>query len=69
LEIGIYNIAGEFVHSTELYGMPVIVNDKYAYEYTWDISDIASGVYIYTIRAKKQGYHDIKATGKCAIIK
>jgi len=69
VEIRIYNIAAELVDSTELYGVPPVINGKYSYEYNWDISDIASGVYIYTIRAKKSGYSDIKATGKAAIIK
>ncbi|MBI5574460.1 MAG: lamin tail domain-containing protein, partial [Elusimicrobia bacterium] len=69
VEIRIYNIAAELVDSTELYGTPQTIRNKYAYEYNWDISDIASGVYIYVIRAKKSGYGDIKATGKAAIIK
>ena len=67
--IGIYNVAAEPVHSTELSGMPLVVSNKYAYEYTWDITDIASGVYVYIIRAKKAGFSDIKAQGKTAIIK
>ncbi|MBI5573280.1 MAG: fibronectin type III domain-containing protein [Elusimicrobia bacterium] len=69
VEIKMYNIAGELVHSTELYGMPSDIRGKYAYEYNWDISDIASGVYIYIVRAKKSGYPDIKKTGKIAVIK
>ncbi|MEW6556943.1 MAG: T9SS type A sorting domain-containing protein [Elusimicrobiota bacterium] len=71
VEIRIYNIAGEFIHSTKITEPPQDRNNdgKYEYEYTWDVSDIASGVYIYTIRAKKLGYSDIKAQGKCAIIK
>ncbi|MEW6557821.1 MAG: T9SS type A sorting domain-containing protein [Elusimicrobiota bacterium] len=71
VEIRIYNIAGEFIHSTEITEPPQDRNNdgKYEYEYTWDISDIASGVYIYTIRAKKNGLPDIKATGKIGLIK
>src|SRR3989339_543966 len=76
--IGIYNVAAEPIHSTELGGLPLVINNpptsnfggasKYAYEYTWDITDIASGVYVYIIRAKKTGFSDIKAQGKTAII-
>ncbi|MEW6557279.1 MAG: hypothetical protein AB1349_07990, partial [Elusimicrobiota bacterium] len=69
IEIFLYNIAAEPVHSVELYGQPSVINDKYVYEYPWNISDIASGVYIYTIRAKKNGYPDIKSQGKLAIVK
>jgi len=67
--IGIYNVAAEPVHSTELTDLPLIIYGKYAYEYTWDITDIASGVYVYIIRANKAGFSDIKAQGKTAIIK
>jgi hypothetical protein len=69
VEIHIYNIAAELVESTELYGSPQTIRNKYVYEYNWDISDIASGVYIYIVRAKKSGEQDIKKTGKIAIIK
>jgi len=70
LEVRIYNVAGELVHSAEISGSNYkTINGKYAYEYNWDISNIASGVYIYLVRAKKNGYHDIKVQGKCAIIK
>ncbi|MEW6557720.1 MAG: hypothetical protein AB1349_10250 [Elusimicrobiota bacterium] len=69
LQINLYNIAGEIVHSVELYEPPSVINDKYVYEYAWNVSDIASGIYIYTIKAKKSGEHDIKAQGKVAIIR
>ncbi|MDD5687084.1 MAG: hypothetical protein PHE88_04545 [Elusimicrobia bacterium] len=70
IEIKIYNIAAEHVHSVELNGtQPLTINSKYCYEYNWDISNVASGVYIYVIRAKKAGYPDIKATGKAAVVR
>jgi len=69
VEIRMYNIAAEPVGSVKLSGLPQIINGKYAYEQTWDVSNIASGVYIYAIKAKKSGYSDIKAQGKAAIIK
>lgn len=66
----IYNVAGELVHTAEMSNTPNVVWErKYAYEYDWNVSNIASGVYIYTIKAEKEGEKDIKATGKCAIIK
>ncbi|OGS46244.1 MAG: hypothetical protein A2539_02635 [Elusimicrobia bacterium RIFOXYD2_FULL_34_15] len=59
--------------------MPSIINNpptsnfggasKYAYEYTWDISNKASGVYIYLVRAHKAGEKTIKVLKKIALIK
>ena len=69
IEIQIYNIAGELVHKDEITTMPIIKNNKYAYEYTWDISDKASGVYLYLVRANKDGEKTIKVLKKLAIIK
>ena len=40
-----------------------------AYEYEWDTSDAASGVYIYIIQAGRQGSSEIKEIKKGAIIK
>ncbi|MDO8735237.1 MAG: DPP IV N-terminal domain-containing protein, partial [Elusimicrobiota bacterium] len=66
----IYDIAGQKVDSTEMTGMPnVIWQNKYAYEYPWDISDVASGIYVYTVNAIKVGEKNIKTIGRVAIIK
>jgi len=47
----------------------MIKNGKYAYEYTWDITDKASGVYLYLIKAHKSDEDTIKVLKKLAIIK
>jgi len=73
VEIKIYDIAGDFIHQTRLEQQPQVVNDgqgpQYAYEYTWDTSGIASGVYIYVVVAKKNGETDLRVMKKLAIIK
>jgi len=70
VEIRIYDVAGDLIHSKELLGNQwTTVGGKYCYEYTWDISDVASGVYIYCIQAKKSGYPEIKVKKKLAVIK
>ena len=70
LEIRIYNIAGELVHTRQLSGAEwQVVNGRYAYEYLWDVSGTASGVYIYKVRAKKSGSPDIDIRSKLAVIK
>ncbi|MFH2070005.1 MAG: hypothetical protein ABIJ11_02175, partial [Elusimicrobiota bacterium] len=70
VEIKIYNIAAELVHTAEIAGTNYkTINTKYCYEYTWNVSDIASGVYIYCVIAEKQGYSPIKVIKKVATIK
>lgn len=66
----LYNIVGELVHSVALTGAPTDKNTPEIpeYEYTLDVSDIASGVYIYVIRAQK-GNETLKTKKKLAIIK
>ncbi|HAM38460.1 MAG: hypothetical protein A2539_06405 [Elusimicrobia bacterium RIFOXYD2_FULL_34_15] len=69
VEIYIYNIAGELVQSDKIYTQPIIKNNKYAYEYMWDVSNKASGIYLYLVRAHKDGEKTIKVLKKVAIIK
>jgi ligand-binding sensor domain-containing protein len=69
VEINIYDIAGELIHSLEITDKPEVINNKYAYEYGWNVSNIASGVYIYLIRAKKSGEKEIKVVKKLAVVK
>ncbi len=69
VEIRIYNIAGELVHDKTITGSPFIKSDKYVYEHSWDVTDIASGVYISVIDAHKQGEDPIREIKKLAVIK
>lgn len=68
VEIRIYNIAAELVKSIEIIDSPQIINGKYAYEYTWDVNDVASGVYICLVRAHKDG-KVLKKIKKMAVIR
>jgi len=69
VKVRIFNIAGELVHSKTFTGSPVIKNDKYVYEYPWDVTGIASGVYIAVIDADKQGEDLVREVKKFAVIK
>jgi len=69
VEINIYDIAGDLVHSSEITDKLEIINGKYAYEYRWNVSNVPSGVYIYLIRAKKSGKKEINVVKKLAIVK
>ena len=72
VELKIYDVAGDLVHETVLAGMPQVIDDgqgpQYAYEYLWDAKDAGSGVYIFSMTAKK-GDKTLKKTGRCAVIK
>ncbi len=69
VEIRIYDVAGELLHDRRIDGPPVIINNMYAYEYTWDSGGQASGVYVYVVLAKKAGDNPIKIMKKLALIK
>jgi hypothetical protein len=70
VEISIFTIAAELVHHAELSGMDWTTrNGECVYEYTWDVSHIASGVYLYMVKAHKQGEGTIKIIKKLAVIK
>jgi hypothetical protein len=74
IEIKIYNIAAELVHEADITDRLKIKQSRrgfgqvYAYEYPWDVKGIASGVYIYIVKANK-GKENIKVMNKLAIIK
>ncbi len=68
VEIYIYDVAGDLQHSAEITEAPSIINGTYAYEYEWNVSNVASGVYICRIIASKNG-DKIKITKKFAVVK
>ena len=72
VELAIYNTAGESMHQAALTGIPQLIDDgqgsQYAFEYSWDVSRVASGVYIFGVTAR-QGDKTLKKTGRCAVIK
>ena len=70
VEIKIYNIAAELVKSEMLEGTDHQTKDgKYCYEYQWNTQNVASGVYIYSIKAEKLGESPIRIIKKLAVIK
>ena len=72
VQLYIYDVSGSLIHETQINGLPQIIDDgqgpQYAYEYMWNISTIASGVYIYSVKAEKSG-KKLRKNGKCAVIK
>jgi hypothetical protein len=68
VEVFIYDVAGDLQDSFEITDAPSIIDGQYAYEYQWDSSDKASGVYIARIVATK-GSDKLKLTKKFAVVK
>lgn len=67
VKIRVYTVAGQLVHEASVGGEPQVVGSAYAYEYAWQ-GRIASGVYFYTIEARRGGAK-LKARGKLAVIR
>lgn len=72
VELKVYDTAGDLVYETVLTGTPQVIDDgqgpQYAYEYLWDVRNIGSGVYIFSMTAKK-GDKTLRKSGRCAVIK
>jgi hypothetical protein len=68
VELYIYDVAGELQDSFEITDAPMVIDGQYAYEYQWDSTDHASGVYIVRIIATK-GSDKLKITKKFAVVK
>jgi hypothetical protein len=68
LQINIYDVAGDLLTDVEITDTPGVIDDKYAYEYEWNISGKPSGTYIARIVATK-GSDKLKITKKFAVVK
>jgi hypothetical protein len=68
VELYLYDVAGELQDSVEITDAPNIIDGQYAYEYQWDTTAKASGVYIVRVIATK-GSDKLKITRKFAVVK
>jgi hypothetical protein len=65
----IMTLAGDAIHDATLTGEPVTgVDGRMAYEYGWDVSGLASGTYLYTVTAEKDG-QTLRAAKKFSVIR
>lgn len=69
VEFRFYDLSGALVHEGKVQDPPQVLEGRYAYEYKWDAGDLASGVYIYRVTAKKAGERDLLITKKLAVLR
>jgi hypothetical protein len=74
VDIRIYDVSGQMVHSASA-GGPRLIDDnngkgpQYTYDYVWDTGNVGSGVYTVSMAAKKSGYGPIQRLKKVGIVK
>ncbi len=70
VRLGIFNVTGNEIATIILdRSQAFMKNLKLTHEYTWDITNIASGIYIYTVTAEKEGFMPLRTMKKMGIIK
>ena len=70
LELRVYNVAAELMLSKQISGNDwFVVNGKYCYEYELNSQEMASGVYLYSIKAELENEISIKSVNKFTVIK
>jgi len=74
VDVNIYDIAGRVMRSGNISSWQILDDGngkgpQFTYDYVWDTGGIGSGVYIYSITARKAGSSPIRKTGKVGVIK
>ncbi len=75
VEVRVYDLSGRKVHSSSDFRSLGAFDDgnglgqQFTYEHVWGVSGVGSGVYTFTVVARKAGEQDIRRTGKVAVIK
>jgi len=74
VDVSVYDISGKQVHSGSVLS-PQILDDgngkgpQYTFDYSWNTSGAGSGVYIYSVTARKAGSSPISKRGKVGVIR
>lgn len=71
IELKVYDVAGDLVDRKALSGMTGTpgAGGSSVYEYSWDASRLASGIYLYRVKVSRMGASIAARTGKLSIIK
>ena len=68
VELRVYNAAGELVHEGQLSGDPSVTAGGSAYEYQWNLANVASGNYFLIVSADRDGRSDVVAKKTFSVI-
>lgn len=72
VDVRVYDVAGREVYKATISQPPAIkdmgAGPRYAYEHAWD-GHIASGVYFYTVEARKSGAGSLRKAGKLGVVR
>ncbi len=70
IQIRIFNVAGNEVNAILLDGSNIVYKNSIpAYEYVWNTAGVASGVYVYSVTAVKEGHQSLRVIKKMGIVK
>ncbi len=73
--VRVYDVAGRKVHESSDFRSLGSFDDgnglgvQFTYEHVWDVSGVGSGVYTFSVTARKAGEQDIRKTGKAGVIR
>jgi hypothetical protein len=67
--VSLFDLTGRLISQTETHGAAGLgINGRQSYEHALDISSLASGTYIYTVRTQKGG-QSVYKRNKFAVVK
>ena len=68
ISLRVYNAAGELVHEGQLSGDPSVTAGGSAYEYQWNLANVASGNYYLIVSADRDGRSDVVARKTFSVV-
>lgn len=68
VDVRVYDLAGRYLAGGSA-APPRVVDGVFASDFVWDASNAGSGIYLYSVTAKKAGAPDIVRTGRVGVIR
>lgn len=72
VDVHVYDVSGALINSGNPQNAQVVDDGsgpQFTYDYAWDVSGVGSGVYLFSIVARKSGQADVRKIGKVAVVK
>lgn len=68
VDVRVYDLSGRYLAGGAA-DPPSAVGDAYVSDFHWNVSDAGSGIYLYTVTARKAGHPDVVRTGRIGVLK